>query len=115
MFWYTKKSARPGPEFGPETTSASRHAGKLFSIHGVRGVDDDKPPGRGEQVPEVGLEDLVLDQVINNIQGDRQVSSEQARMIYKTSAVVKKKLFVRSSMKVRLHSSMAVRETSRPI
>lgn len=68
-----------------------------------------------KKVPNVCVEYTVFYQMINNIQGDRQVSSEQARMIYKTSAVVKKKLFVRSSMKVRLHSSMAVRETSRPI
>ena len=51
-------------------------------------VDDDEPPGRGEQVPEVGLEDRVLDQVVDDVQGERQVGGEDPAAVGEARAVV---------------------------
>ena len=66
-----------------------------------------------EKVIHVCLKCTILDEMINYIQRYRQLL-KQARMIYKTRAVVKEEALGWVIRELRLQSPMAARETSRP-
>jgi hypothetical protein len=56
----------------------------------VGGVDDDESSARGEQVRQVGLEDRVFSQVIDDVQGERQVGGEDTCSVGEACPVVEK-------------------------
>ena len=57
----------------------------------IGGIDNCISASRRKKVTHVCVEYTVFHQMINNIEGDRQVGPEQARMVYKTITVVKEK------------------------